>query len=70
MILSQNCREWPFFPIEMPVNVKGDGPATVGVDAVKMTYEVWDWSFNTHGSFDFLPDAINLAIELSTKREE
>lgn len=58
-------REWEYYPIEMPVDSEGRGPATIGVDAVRMTYEVWDQSFNTYASFDNMPDAINEAMRLN-----
>jgi len=57
--------DWFHFPIPMPLNKEGEGPATVGIDAVEMTYEVWDGYLNSHGSFNNLPDAINLAIKLN-----
>lgn len=60
-----DVRRWPYYPIEMPVTDDGKGPATVGKDAVKITYEVWDRLYNSHGSFDNLPDAINEAMRLS-----
>ena len=63
--LPANVRQWPYYPIQMPVTDDGKGPATVGVDAARIEYEVWDWEFNTHASFDNLPDAINEAIRLS-----
>lgn len=67
-MIDMNCRNWWYFPIEMPINADGHGPATVGVDAVKIVYEVWDIALNTHGSFDFLPDAINFAMQLNVER--
>lgn len=60
-----SVREWEYYPIEMPVDSEGRGPATMGVDAVRMTYEVWDQLFNVHASFDNLPDAINEAMRLN-----
>jgi hypothetical protein len=57
-----SVQDWWHFPIEMPLDANGDGPATVGVDAVKITYEVWDRLLVTHGSFDNLPDAIDAAM--------
>lgn len=65
--LPANCRAWDFYPIEMPLTKDGNGPATVGVDADKVTYEVWDYDYTSHGSFDNLPDAINLAIKLTVE---
>jgi hypothetical protein len=64
-MLSRNCRDWFYFPIEMPVTNAGWGPATVGLDADKITYCVWDKLFNEHGSFDNLYDAINEAMRLN-----
>ena len=63
----EDVRKWFYYPIEMPVTAEGMGPATVGVDASKITYEVWDVLLNSHGSFDNLPDAINEAIRLNTR---
>ncbi|CAB4138954.1 hypothetical protein UFOVP346_9 [uncultured Caudovirales phage] len=36
-----DVRKWFHYPIEMPVTADGQGPATVGQDAAKITYEVW-----------------------------
>ena len=60
-----NVREWLYYPIEMPMTADGKGPATVGKDAVKISYEVWDRLYNPHASFDNLPDAINEAMRLT-----
>lgn len=73
--VPENVRRWPFYPIEMPVTADGQGPATVGADAAKITYEVWDRLYNSHGSFDNLPDAINEAMRktveyISTSHDE
>lgn len=63
--LPTNCREWFYYPIEMPLSADGQGPATVGVDAAKITYEVWDVLLNTYSSHGNLPDAINEAMRLN-----
>jgi hypothetical protein len=34
--------ELPYYVVEMPLTESGNGPATIGFDAAKMTYEVWD----------------------------
>lgn len=68
--LPPDIRQWPFYPIEMPLTAKGDGPAKVGRDAVKITYEVWDRACKSHASCDNLPDAINEAIRLSSLHPE
>lgn len=58
-------RKWFYYPIVMPLNKDGYGPATIGKDAVKIVFEVWDQACTSYGSFDFLPDAIDKAIELN-----
>lgn len=68
MQLSTNCRDWWYYPIEMPIDIHGCGPATVGQDAVRISYEVWDAELRTHGSFDNLPDAINEAMRMNMER--
>ena len=66
-VVPSDIRRAFYYPIEMPVTADGHGPATVGVDAVKITYEVWDCLLNSHGSHDNLPDAINQAIALNSR---
>ena len=58
----RDCREWMFYPVEMPLSADGQGPATVGVDAVSISYEVWDRLLNSYSSHGNLPDAINDAM--------
>lgn len=60
-----DVRTWWHYPIEMPITADGKGPATVGVDAVAITYEVWDVLFNTYASYDNMPDAINESMRLN-----
>ena len=60
-----DCRRWPYYPIPMPFTKDGKGPATIGVDAESISYEVWDCVYNSYASFDNLPDAINEAMRLS-----
>jgi hypothetical protein len=48
----------------MPLNEYGQGPVE-GSEVDKITYEVWDWFFETSESFEFLPDAIDRAEELN-----
>lgn len=58
--------------VEMPLNANGDGPATVGVDAAKMTYEIWDaTTLNPVKSFGLLAEAnaLCLLLNLDTIRE-
>lgn len=54
-----------YYPIEMPLNADGHGPATVGEDAASMAFEVWDQFCDSHGRFDRLSDAIRRARQLN-----
>ena len=65
-----DVRKWFYYPIEMPLTCDGQGPATVGVDAASISYEVWDILLNTHSSHDNLPDAINEAMRLNALLNE
>lgn len=65
--MPPDVRKWFYYPIEMPVTAAGVGPATVGKDAARITYEVWDVLLNTHGAFETLPDAINEAMRLNAE---
>ena len=67
--MRSNVRAWFYYPVPMPINSKGEGPAALGEDAVDMTYEVWDVLLSSHASFDNLPDAINEAMRLNAQRE-
>lgn len=58
-----DCRTWPYFPIVMPLS-NGKGPST-DKECDKITWEVWDQLYNTHASFDYLPDAINKAMQMN-----
>lgn len=60
-----NCRTWFFYPIYMPLDKNGNGPETRPGRVRKETWEVWDFSCKTYGSYECLPDAINLALELN-----
>lgn len=62
-----SVRTWPHYPVPMPVTADGKGPATIGVDAVAIEYEVWEAEPPHHAvaSFDNLPDAINEAMRIS-----
>lgn len=53
----------------MPVNALEQGPCELK-EAVKLTWEVWDQELLSHASFEFLPDAINKAIELNEALEK
>lgn len=61
----EDVRTWFHYPIMMPITADGKGPATVSVDATEIVFEVWDQLYNTHASFDNLPDAINEAMRLN-----
>lgn len=57
-----------YYPIEMPLNEEGNGPATIGKDAATMTYQVWDKFCDSHGSFEHLADAIRESKRLNAIR--
>ena len=67
--MKLDCRQWFYYPILMPINEEGQGPAVVGKDATKITFEVWDMALQTHSSHTNLPDAINEAIRLNKEYE-
>lgn len=62
---GNDVRRWQYYPIQMPLTDDGHGPATIGVDATTITYEVWDRELTSHGSFGNLPDAINESMRLN-----
>ncbi len=56
-------RNLNYYPIEMPLTKEGMGPATIGEDAAKMTYEVWEAAtLRTVSSHEYLSDAMAAAI--------
>ena len=65
-----DVRQWFYYPIMMPLTADGEGPATIGLDAKTITFEVWDQLLTAHASFDNLPDAINEAMRLNGYRME
>jgi hypothetical protein len=53
------CRAWSHYPIEMPLTKSGAGPAKLGVDADRMSYEVWEAeTYRTISDHTTLPNAI------------
>jgi hypothetical protein len=58
-------REWRHYPIDMPLTAEGMGPATIGVDAASVVYEVWDENCTSHGAFPNLRAALDLAMRLN-----
>lgn len=56
-----DVRRWYYYPIEMPLNSEGQGPASQE-ECTEITYEVWDVVFNSYSSHKNLPDAINEAL--------
>ena len=63
--VAEDCRRWFHYPIIMPLTKDGMGPATVGEDAASITFEVWDEELTSHGSYEYLADAINEAMRLN-----
>lgn len=60
----KSVQQWYYYPVPMPIDEEGNGPCYYR-DMYKMMYEVWDRLHNTYGSFEYLPDAIDLAIKLN-----
>jgi hypothetical protein len=59
-------RDRLYFPIIMPLDKRGMGPASESKGQIrKITWEVWDQFCETFGSFDCLPDAIQEAERLN-----
>ena len=67
MTLPEDVRKWSHYPIVMPLTAEGNGPASEEKGEVrKITWEVWSQDLSeSHGPFEFLPDAINEAMRLS-----
>jgi hypothetical protein len=67
VILSQfdpkNCRTWPFTVLTMPLK-DGKGPVS-DKECDALTWEVWDLFFDSYGSYEHLPDAINKCLDLN-----
>ena len=55
-------RQCWYYPIMMPTNADGVGPVPVW-EAVGVHFEVWDQMTTTSESFEYLPDAIEHAIQ-------
>lgn len=60
--IDTDPRTWPYSVIVMPVDAGGRGPCPM-FHCDKLTWEVWDYFFNSYGSFDYLADAIKFAME-------
>jgi len=63
----KNSRNWFYFPIIMPVDKNNCGPCNLE-DISQIKFEVWDMLLSVYGSYDYLPDAIDKAIELNEMR--
>ena len=70
VLVDPNMRLWMYYPIMMPVTADGDGPATVGDDAARITFEVWDRSCTSYSSHEFLADALNEAIRRNVAHDK
>lgn len=56
-----------FYPIVMPLDSKGRGPASVeDGTARKLTWEVWDRNLTSYGSYTTLGEAVVKAEELNS----
>lgn len=66
MGVPEDVRARWYFPIIMPLDASGQGPASVeNGEARKITWEVWDQVCDTFGSFDCMSDAIQKAEDLN-----
>ncbi len=65
--MMKSIRDEFYFPITMPLDERGHGPASIR-DAVRLTWEVWDQELVSHASFDYLYQAIDRANELNEAR--
>lgn len=70
VLVDPNMRQWMYYPIMIPVTVDGDGPAIVGQDAARITFEVWDQACTSYSSHEFLADAINEAIRRNVEHDK
>lgn len=67
--LDPDMRKWFYYPIVMPINKEGHGPASEeSGDIWKIKWEVWDQETITHGSYDYLFEAVNEAMRLELER--
>lgn len=67
-LVPSNSRLWAYYPIMIPYTRNGHGPATIGVDAATVQWEVWE--ADTHrcvGVHDYLSSALNQAIALTQR---
>ena len=59
-----DVKSWYYFPIVMPLNSDGHGPASDN-EIAELTFEVWSQDLISHYSSIFLPSVINKAIEMN-----
>ena len=65
-----DTRRWYWYVIPMPVNSEGKGPVSVK-ESVAIWYQVWNQRYETSGfDYEYLPDAINKAIELNMNHKK
>lgn len=57
-------REQYFYPIIMPLDKDGNGPAAYS-DIEEIKYEVWDQTCTEHGRFEYMADAIDHANDMN-----
>ena len=57
--------DWPVYPIIMPLDALGRGPAKLGEGAIEVRFEVWEReTLSTLGSYLYLHDAIDHCLRV------
>jgi hypothetical protein len=63
--LPLNMAQWPFYPVDVPLNQDGEGPVSIR-EAVKISYQVWDAvTFLEVATFDTPREALESAMKLT-----
>lgn len=63
-MIPKNPRFRMYYPIVMPLDKNGHGPCADG-EIAKLTWEVWDQLCMSHGSHEYLQDAIAQTEQLN-----
>ena len=62
--------DWPVYPIIMPVDALGRGPADLGGGAIEVRFEVWErGTLSSLGSYLYLCEAIDHCLRVMEEGE-